>query len=162
VGKTDEDPHISADVFVDGVKDVFFSPAETTVKTFGLSPGPDADYQHEPAFGASPNDDELDSTPDREIVRTEKVRVRALDACDGGTAAFLTLEVAPPRRDARNDASRFSESDDYAVGAFGSRRETAPLDDAPEANASATSWEDALFRETAFSARPSRWDPLSG
>ena len=162
VGKTDEDPHISADVFVDGVKDVFFSPAETTVKTFGLSPGPDADYRYEPAFGASPNDDELDSTPDREIVRTEKVRVRALDACDGGTAAFLTLEVAPPRRDARNDASRYSESDDYAVGAFGARRETAPLDDAPEANASATSWEDALFRETAFSARPSRWDPLSG
>ena len=162
VGKPDEDPHISADVFVDGVKDVFFLPAETTVKTFGLSPLPDTDYRYEPAFGASPNDDELDSTPDREIVRTEKVRVRALDACDGGTAAFLTLEVAPPRRDARNDASRYSESDDYAVGAFGARRETAPLDDAPEANASATSWEDALFRETAFSARPSRWDPLSG
>jgi dienelactone hydrolase len=162
-GKTDPHPHISADVFVDGVKDVYFSPAETTVKTFGLSPGPDtSNYPYEPRDGASPNDDELDSTPDREIVRTEKVRVRALDACDGGTAAFLTLEVAPPRRDARNDASRFSESDDYAVGAFGSRRETAPLDDAPEANASATSWEDALFRETAFSARPSRWDPLSG
>ena len=135
VGKTDEDPHISADVFVDGVT----------------------------AFGASPNDDELDSTPDREIVRTEKVRVRALDACDGGTAAFLTLEVAPPRRDARNDASRYSESDDYAARAFGARPETAPREeDAPEANASATSWEDALFRETAFSARPSRWDPLSG
>ena len=155
---------ISADVFVDGVKDVFFSPAETTVQTFGLSPGPDTDYRYEQtAFGASPNElSELDSTPDREIVRTEKVRVRALDACDGGTAAFLTLEVAPPRMSpARNDASRYSESDDYAVGAFGARRETAPLDDAPEAT-SATSWEDALFRETAFSARPSRWDPLSG
>jgi dienelactone hydrolase len=166
VGKTSPaHPHISADVFVDGVKDVFFSPAETTVQTFGLSPGPDTDYLYEQtAFGASPNElSELDSTPDREIVRTEKVRVRALDACDGGTAAFLTLEVAPPRRDARNAlSSRYSESDDYAVGAFGARRETAPVDDAPEANASATSWEDALFRETAFSARPSRWDPLSG
>jgi dienelactone hydrolase len=165
VGKTSPPhPHISADVFVDGVKDVFFSPAETTVQTFGLSPGPDTDYRYEQtAFGASPNElSELDSTPDREIVRTEKVRVRALDACDGGTAAFLTLEVAPPRMSpARNDASRYSESDDYAVGAFGARRETAPLDDAPEAT-SATSWEDALFRETAFSARPSRWDPLSG
>ena len=93
------------------------------------------------------------------------MRVRALDACDGGTAAFLTLEVAPPRlAQEKNDASQnfFSESDDYAVGAFGARQETAPLEDAPEANASATSWTDALARETASSARPSRWDPLSG
>lgn len=164
-GKTD--PRASADVFVDGVKDVFFSPehppAETTVRAFGLSPGPDTDYPYEQR-ATSPNDGELDSTPGR-VGSTEKVRVRALDACDGGTAAFLTLEVAPPRlAQEKNDASQnfFSESDDYAVGAFGARQETAPLEDAPEANASATSWTDALARETASSARPSRWDPLSG
>ena len=162
-GKTD--PRASADVFVDGVKDVFFShpPAETTVRAFGLSPGPDTDYPYEPR-ATSPNDGELDSTPGR-VGSTEKVRVRALDACDGGTAAFLTLEVAPPRlaqKKKKNDSSHDSESDDYAVGAFGARQETAPLEDAPEANASATSWTDASARETASSARPSRWDPLSG
>jgi hypothetical protein len=62
----------------------------------------------------------------------------------------------------------FDESDDYAVGAFGARRRqntanpadepvSSPETDGSETVASATSWEDALVRETA-----SRWDAFSG
>ena len=90
------------------------------------------------------------------------MRVRALDACDGGTAAFLTLEVAPPRLARTHRMMSFDESDDYAVGAFGANPAnpepvSSPETDGSETVASATSWEDALVRETA-----SRWDAFSG
>ena len=141
----------SADVFVDGE----FEPppedpvAERAVRAFGTA-GP-----------------ETDSTlPPR---RTETVRVRALDACDGGTAAFLTLEVAPPRLAETSDALE-SES---AVGAFGAReKETEPARETSDASretnradasSPAVSWEDALVGRTgAFASAPSRWARGSG
>ena len=152
-------PFAHHDVFVDGeVAWPFEDPVtETVVRAFGLASG-----------------EETDSTlPPR---RTETVRVCALDACDGGTAAYLTLEVAPPRL---ADASAFFESD-YAVGAFGARgteneeneeeeeRVVEPVPasfpEAGRAASPAASWADALAGKTGSFARrvSSRWDPFSG
>ena len=148
----------TSDVFVDGeVAWPSSDPmAETMVRAFGLAPE------------TKTNDSTVLDSPVFRL--SETVRVRALDACDGGTAAFLTLEVASPRLARTHRTTSFDESDDYAVGAFGahlqkqkqntavsspvsSRNET----DGSETVASATSWEDALVRETA-----SRWDAFSG
>ena len=118
------------------------------------------------AFGLefeTPETKTNDSTVIKPVLKpSETVRVRALDACDGGTAAFLTLEVAPPRLARTHRMMSFDESDDYAVGAFGANPAnpepvSSPETDGSETVASATSWEDALVRETA-----SRWDAFSG
>ena len=118
------------------------------------------------AFGLefeTPETKTNDSTVIKPVLKpSETVRVRALDACDGGTAAFLTLEVAPPRLARTHRMMSFDESDDYAVGAFGANPAnpepvSSPETDGSETVASASSWEDALVRETA-----SRWDAFSG
>lgn len=154
----------TSDVFVDGeVAWPSSDPtAETMVRAFGV-----AEFEG----ATTPETKTNDSTVLKPVFRlSETVRVRALDACDGGTAAFLTLEVASPRLARTHRMTSFDESDDYAVGAFGahftkqkqntavsspvsSRSET----DSSETVASATSWEDALVRET-----KSRWDAFSG
>jgi len=143
----------TSDVFVDGeVAWPSSDPmAETMVRAFGLAPETKTN----------------DSTVLKPVFRlSETVRVRALDACDGGTAAFLTLEVASPRLARTHRMTSFDESDDYAVGAFGARQKqntavsspvSSPETDGSETVASATSWEDALVRET-----KSRWDAFSG
>ena len=143
----------TSDVFVDGeVAWPSSDPmAETMVRAFGLAPETKTN----------------DSTVLKPVFRlSETVRVRALDACDGGTAAFLTLEVASPRLARTHRMTSFDEGDDYAVGAFGARQKqntavsspvSSPETDGSETVASATSWEDALVRETA-----SRWDAFSG
>ena len=143
---------ITSDVFVDG--EVAWPPsdpmAETMVRAFGL------EFE-------TPETKTNDSTVIKPVLKpSETVRVRALDACDGGTAAFLTLEVAPPRLARTHRMMSFDESDDYAVGAFGANPAnpepvSSPETDGSETVASATSWEDALVRETA-----SRWDAFSG
>ena len=156
----------SHDVFVDGeVAWPSSDPmAETMVRAFGAAEFEGATQEKKTKTN--------DSTVLKPVFRlSETVRVRALDACDGGTAAFLTLEVASPRLARTHRMTSFDESDDYAVGAFGahlqkqkqntavsspvsSRNET----DGSETVASATSWEDALVRETA----ENRWDAFSG
>ena len=148
----------TSDVFVDGeVAWPSSDPqAETMVRAFGL----EGEFE-----GATPETKTNDSIL---LKPSETVRVRALDACDGGTAAFLTLEVASPSLARTHRTTSFDESDDYAVGAFGARRKrntadiiippvSSPETDGSETVASATSWEDALVRETA-----SRWDAFSG
>ena len=151
------------DVFVDGeVAWPSSDPmAETTVRAFGA--------EFEGARGSETKTN--DSTVLKPVFRlSETVRVRALDACDGGTAAFLTLEVASPRLARTHRMTSFDESDDYAVGAFGAHLQkqkqntavSSPVSsqsetDGSETVASATSWEDALVRET-----KSRWDAFSG
>ena len=144
---------ITSDVFVDG--EVAWPPsdpmAETMVRAFGL------EFE-------TPETKTNDSTVLKPVLKpSETVRVRALDACDGGTAAFLTLEVAPPRLVRTHRMMSFDESDDYAVGAFGANPANPEPVSSPETDsgsetvASATSREDALVRETA-----SRWDAFSG
>ena len=144
---------ITSDVFVDG--EVAWPPsdpmAETMVRAFGL------EFE-------TPETKTNDSTVLKPVLKpSETLRVRALDACDGGTAAFLTLEVAPPRLVRTHRMMSFDESDDYAVGAFGANPANPEPVSSPETDsgsetvASATSREDALVRETA-----SRWDAFSG